>query len=303
MNLTHFPTRWARLTAGTATAAALLLGATAEPTTAAPAASVYYTPAQAKAKLRQAGITWRSSKKCENKNKNGCTSFQGIRKTTIDGVVALHHASRCPIVITGAAEIPPHKTTGDHTHGKGYKVDVALGACVNAYIPKHSRKTAGSKRVAGTTEYLREGNHWDIAYAVSRSNTPASRAWPTLRAGSRGPAVTTALQLLGVNADGRYGPLTARAVMAFQRSHGLRTDGILGAATWRRLAPTLRAGAHGAPVKALQTQLRRHGARITTDGTYGSATTNAVRAFQRSQHLAHDGIAGTATWQRLLTSG
>lgn len=307
------PARLLTLAIGTATAATLLLGTAAEATSptpgkhgtaaARPAGSPYYTPSQAKAKLRRAGIAWRASKGCEDKNRNGCTSFQGIRRTTVDGVIALRRASRCRIVITGAAEIPPHTTKGAYTHGKGYKVDIALGDCINRYIVNHSRPTSGSKRVAGTVEYLREGNHWDITYRPGGSTTPASRAWPTLRSGSRGHAVTTAQQLLGIKADGRYGPATARAVKAFQRGHRLRADGILGPVTWQRLAPTLRSGAHGTPVKAVQTQLRRHGARIAVDGAYGNATADAVRVFQRGHRLTADGITGPATWQRLLTTG
>lgn len=307
-----FSARWTRLAVAVATAATVVLGAAAETTAATrtttaastAAASTYYTPAQAKAKLRAAGITWRSSGRCEDKNRNGCTSFQGIRRTTVDGVVALRRASRCAIVITGAAEIPPHKTAGTYTHGKGYKVDVALNPCLNRYIPQHARKIGSATWAAGSVEYLRESNHWDIKYkgSGSGSTTPADRAWPTLRTGSRGHAVTTAQQLLRIGADGRYGPATAQAVKVFQRKHRLAADGVLGPATWQRLAPTLRAGAHGDSVKALQAQLRRHGARIATDGRYGNATTTAVRAFQRGRHLTADGVAGPATWQRLLTT-
>lgn len=302
-----FCARWTRLAVGAAAAATVVLSTAAGATDAiaAPAAaSVYYTPAQAKAKLREAGITWRSSGNCENKNKNGCTSFQGIRKTTIDGVIALKRTSRCTIVITGAAEIPPHKATGTYTHGKGYKVDVALNPCINRYIPQHARKIGSATWAAGSVEYLRESNHWDIKYKGSGagSTTPTNRAWTTLRAGSRGPAVTTAQQLLRINADGRYGPATGRAVKTFQRKHRLATDGVLGPVTWQHLAPTLRSGAHGGSVKALQAQLRRHGARIAVDGRYGKATTAAVRVFQRKHRLAADGITGPTTWQRLLTA-
>ncbi|MET8570186.1 peptidoglycan-binding protein [Streptomyces sp. NPDC004783] len=301
-----FSARWTRLAVGAATAATVVLGTAAQATaaTATPAAaSVYYTPAQAKAKLREAGITWRSSRNCENKNKNGCTSFQGIRRATVDGVIALKRASRCAIVITGAAEIPPHKTTGTYTHGKGYKVDVALNPCVNRYIPEHARKIGSATWAAGSVEYLRESNHWDIKYKGGTGpTTPAGRAWPTLGAGSRGHAVTTAQQLLRIKADGRYGPATGQAVKTFQRKHRLAADGVLGPATWQRLAPTLRSGAHGSAVKALQAQLRRHGARIAVDGRYGKATATAVRTFQRGRHLTPDGITGPATWRRLLTA-
>jgi len=64
---------------------------------------------------------------------------------------------------------------------------------------------------------------------------------PTLREGSRGPAVRE-LQILlkrqGFNAglaDGAFGPTTKKAVLAFQRAKGLADDGIVGEKTWDRL--------------------------------------------------------------------
>ncbi len=40
--------------------------------------------------------------------------------------------------------------------------------------------------------------------------------------------------------------------------------------------------------------------RIATDGRYGPATENAVKAFQRLFGLAADGIVGPRTWERLV---
>ena len=36
--------------------------------------------------------------------------------------------------------------------------------------------------------------------------------------------------------DGKRGPMTRAAIRAFQRTHGLQVDGIIGAQTWSRLA-------------------------------------------------------------------
>jgi peptidoglycan hydrolase-like protein with peptidoglycan-binding domain len=72
----------------------------------------------------------------------------------------------------------------------------------------------------------------------------ASTSMPTVREGSRGPAVVELQNLLkskGFNpgsADGVFGPKTKAAVLAFQRSQGIAADGIVGPQTWGRLKGT-----------------------------------------------------------------
>jgi hypothetical protein len=63
--------------------------------------------------------------------------------------------------------------------------------------------------------------------SVPVSNTPA-----TVQLGSRGNAVRILQTLLGLTADGIFGPITQRAVLLFQRSKGLDVDGIVGPITW-----------------------------------------------------------------------
>ena len=67
----------------------------------------------------------------------------------------------------------------------------------------------------------------------------------------------------------------------------------------------LRQGSRGAAVFTLQRQLNRITkdypflGKLTVDGVFGTATANAVRAFQRKYGLTVDGIVGQTTWKEL----
>jgi murein L,D-transpeptidase YcbB/YkuD len=67
------------------------------------------------------------------------------------------------------------------------------------------------------------------------ASTTAPPAFPTLRVGSSGPSVVWLQQHLGVAADGKFGPNTQHAVIAFQHAHGLAADGVVGPQTWAAL--------------------------------------------------------------------
>ena len=108
--------------------------------------------------------------------------------------------------------------------------------------------------------------------------------------------------------DGRYGPLTEHAVIAFQAAHGLRTDGIAGPLTLAALTsakPILQRGdgytrGGSQSVRNLQRALAAAGfAPGHLDGRYGPLTEEAVRRYQAARHLQVDGIAGPQTLGRL----
>jgi hypothetical protein len=65
----------------------------------------------------------------------------------------------------------------------------------------------------------------------------------------------------------------------------------------------LKKGAKGNQVKALQVLLIGYGYSCGSsgvDGSFGSATDSAVRAYQKANGLAVDGSCGPATWKKLL---
>ncbi len=126
-----------------------------------------------------------------------------------------------------------------------------------------------------------------------------------LRTGSTGVAVISLQRTLHVTpADGAFGPMTAAAVMAFQRAHRLTPSGIVDAHTWSALLPSpllayralvLRVGAAGAAVTALQKALH-----IPSDGAYGPQTYASVQAYQRGHRLTVNGIMTAAVWNVLI---
>lgn len=141
-----------------------------------------------------------------------------------------------------------------------------------------------------------------------------------LKVGSRGAEVTKLQKALkeqnyfSSKVDGIYGPLTKSSVVTFQRKHHLQVDGIAGPQTLRALygssqtvaapkqtsATLLRIGSRGQAVKDLQSQLKKlNYLASAVDGIYGSKTASAVRAFQRDNGLAADGIAGPQTFAAL----
>lgn len=136
------------------------------------------------------------------------------------------------------------------------------------------------------------------------------------------------LGYLSGSADGDFGASTKAALVAFQKNAGLTADGIAGATTIKALnsssapkasasasataAPTssttatyttLKQGSNGEAVKKLQKRLIELGYLTgSADGDYGSATTDAVKAFQKQAGLTADGIAGASTQKAVYSS-
>ena len=184
-------------------------------------------------------------------------------------------------------------------------------AAVKAFQKKYNLTADG---VAGS-ETLKK---LDTAYKNAGSNTSTDD--DSLRKGATGSAVKdlqTKLKKLGFyNAyvDGSYGDTTVAAVKAFQKKYNLTADGVAGSETLKKLDTayknadsntstdddSLRKGATGTAVKTLQTNLKKLGFYTAyVDGSFGSTTESAVKAFQKKYGLTADGVAGSATLKKI----
>jgi soluble lytic murein transglycosylase-like protein len=109
--------------------------------------------------------------------------------------------------------------------------------------------------------------------------------------------------------DGVSGPLTRRALRAFQKKRGLRCDGTLDPRTRRALGQRgrpllgqrlLAVGAVGWDVAVLEFRLQRYGLpRGAVDGRFRASTAAALRHYQRAHRLDPDAIAGPHTYRAL----
>jgi len=132
--------------------------------------------------------------------------------------------------------------------------------------------------------------------------------------------------------DGFFGSSTTDAVRKFQEVFELDVDGLVGRATWNqiqfiynavkklytvtseglritdvstRYTDTLSEGSTGDGVLTVQYYLSYISLFVPSvieaafDGSYGPATANAVRSFQRTYGLPENGVVDRATWDRM----
>ena len=108
--------------------------------------------------------------------------------------------------------------------------------------------------------------------------------------------------------DAIVGPHTLAAVRRFQKTHGLRVNGIADVRTRRELGPlgtplfgsrTLVRGRFGWDVAVLQFLLNKHGVHVPVNAYMDKPTVAGVRRYQRQLHLKPDGVAGPKTFAAL----
>jgi peptidoglycan hydrolase-like protein with peptidoglycan-binding domain len=156
---------------------------------------------------------------------------------------------------------------------------------------------------------------------VHPTPAPTSAGWvahlaaalPVLRTSPARTMMNRRLQTLLVVAgntvavDATFGPRTGTALQHFQLAHHLTANGVCAAGTWGQLMgalPAQRQGSHDAGnVRRVQglTNLFQVAPHLDMDGSFGPATTRAVRAFQTRYGLHVDGSCGPATYTALMT--
>ncbi len=186
-------------------------------------------------------------------------------------------------------------------------------------------------------------NNIELTQTNNISDALTSYPGYTISQGSQGPDVEKIQEYLNriatnfpaipkVTPDGKFGPTTATAVKAFQKSQNLSQTGVVDKATWNKLSfiyvavtklaeltsegqrigiganppsSVIRQGARGKDVVELQFLINAISAyynsipSVLQDSSFGSATTDAVKAFQGQFGLTADGIVGPATWKKL----
>jgi hypothetical protein len=134
----------------------------------------------------------------------------------------------------GNAAVP-----GTSRHGLGINVDLMTGA-QRAWVDAHGAAWGWSKRWSDAP--------WEWWHVTCRPDLAKARpsARPVLHYRVKGPSVQKLQRLLrargfksvpgkGHKGYGYFGAATLSAVKRFQHAHGLKPDGVVGDATWRRL--------------------------------------------------------------------
>ena len=202
--------------------------------------------------LPQSGIGFVTN----NRGSNG--EFQFGQQSTIDAAIRVAGAwdeihSQHPFSIgqiskKGGGPFPPHKShrlgldvdvRPMRTDGKNEPVTIAdpeydralTTALINLWWEKAPVQNLffndPTVIAAGLSRFV--NGHHNHFHARLRTKDA------TIRIGDRGSDVAEVQTKLGLEADGRFGPVTQHAVEQFQASHGLTPDGVVGPATWAAL--------------------------------------------------------------------
>jgi peptidoglycan hydrolase-like protein with peptidoglycan-binding domain len=176
--------------------------------------------------------------------------------------------------------------------------------------------------------------------AACPTNLPVAPVspYPVYVLGQRNAQIAVAQKVLGVTADGQFGPVTFAALVAWQTRARVPITGVLDKSTWAKLVPTPPAqtptpapapkpSSALAPIRpvfktppapvastrytAYKKVVLRQGSKgsavvalqralkATPDGDFGPRTRAALVTFQTLQHISRNGVADRLVWDRL----
>lgn len=126
---------------------------------------------------------------------------------------------------------------------KGTPYDFGHGICAVDYLLYQGQKAVSIEDSTGhfnsmdgygqriiTEDFLKK-RFVGAMYLIFEAPIPKIQLTQTLRVGSKGLEVRELQQLLNIKVDGVFGPITKSAVIAFQSSHQLAPDGVVGPKT------------------------------------------------------------------------
>ena len=157
------------------------------------------------------------------------------------------------------------------------------------------------------------GSTTTLPPAPATTPTVTASGYPLLVQGATGADVVLAQKVIGVTADGKFGPITAAALGTWQSKRGVPATKKLDDPTWAtmvylKLVPArsnplsayvnvvLRRGSTGTAVKALQKAIGK----LTVDGSFGPATETRVKEYQKSKGLTATGVVDGKVWAALM---
>ena len=190
---------------------------------------------------------------------------------------------------------------------------------------------------ANLQAFIYSGKPKNAKGVATKVNTLSPVSGASMKLGNTGDAVSTLqaqLKTLGYytgEITGTYDAATQKAVKAFQKKNGLKTDGVAGSATQSLLssgdalasgatatpaptatatpaptytipATTVKLNSQGTDASTVQSRLKELGYyKGKVDGKFGVLSVAALKKFQAANGLKDDGIAGSATLARLFS--
>jgi hypothetical protein len=123
---------------------------------------------------------------------------------------------------------------GSQSNGGGvYKRTRSFGVVHSIWRPPYDVETVVEPAVAPVVAEPAPVAPVSPVEAISTPEAP--KTFTSLKEGSKGDKVKELQKRLGITADGIFGPITKRNVVAFQEKKGLPQTGIVDETTWNRM--------------------------------------------------------------------